>query len=253
MRKRAFTLVELLVVIAVVAMLIAVLLPALKAARERGRAAVCRSNLRQLITSAHAYVSDNDDFYPMAYIQRGAADGSVSYDCWDFVSVAASADPPRVLPGLLWQGDGTPKIQQCPSYRGSSNWQTDPFTGYNYNASYIGGSACAVGSTIVPQTVVRSARASDIKCGARTAVFGDGEYISGANKFMRSPLRGALDKSFSARSSGSQGFRHMGATNFAAADGSVQDCGTPVAKVGTQVCSENTGFLSADNSAYDLK
>ena len=43
-----FTLIELLVVIAVIAILMAILLPAIKAAREQGKCAACLNNLRQL-------------------------------------------------------------------------------------------------------------------------------------------------------------------------------------------------------------
>jgi prepilin-type N-terminal cleavage/methylation domain-containing protein/prepilin-type processing-associated H-X9-DG protein len=252
-RKRAFTLIELLVVIAMMALLIGMLLPAMRLVRERGKAVVCTTNLKQLISSAHLYAGDNDDYYPLAYIQRSSSDGTVSYDCWDFITVTSQAETPSVRPGLLWQGDVSPKIQQCPSYSGSANWQSNPYTGYNYNASYIGGSVCSVDGTLVAETLARSARVCDIKNSSQTAVFGDGEYGSGANKFMRSPLRGALDKSFSARSAGSQGFRHNGRTNFAVADGSVQTSSEPVKKVGNQACADGTGFLSADNSAYDLK
>ena len=47
-KRKAFTLVELLVVIAVIALLVAVLLPALGQAREAARDAICRSNMRQV-------------------------------------------------------------------------------------------------------------------------------------------------------------------------------------------------------------
>jgi prepilin-type N-terminal cleavage/methylation domain-containing protein len=254
MRKRAFSLVELLVVIAIIALLLALLLPGMRLVRERGRAVVCKSNLKQFITSAHIYTCDNEDRYPMAYIQRATSSGGTpAYDCWDFLEPPPDVTPTTTLPGFLWQGDSVVKIQQCPSYRGSANWRSDPYTGYNYNASFIGGTATSIDGSIVPMTVVLSTRASDIKCNSRTTVFGDGEYISGANKFMRSPLRGLLDKSFTARSAGSQGFRHMGSTNFAVADGSVQSSCQPVEEVGRQICSKGTGFLSSDNSAYELK
>jgi prepilin-type N-terminal cleavage/methylation domain-containing protein/prepilin-type processing-associated H-X9-DG protein len=61
---RGFTLIELLVVVAIIATLAALLLPALAAARDKGRRAVCLSNLRQLGLAIHSYAGDNDGFIP---------------------------------------------------------------------------------------------------------------------------------------------------------------------------------------------
>ena len=63
-RGRAFTLIELLVVIAILAILAALLLPALATAREKGRKAVCVSNLRQVGLAIRSYADDNEGRIP---------------------------------------------------------------------------------------------------------------------------------------------------------------------------------------------
>ncbi|MGD1042088.1 MAG: type II secretion system protein [Sedimentisphaerales bacterium] len=247
MRNRAFTIVELLVVISVVAVLMAILMPALAGARQRGQAVVCLSNLRQLAIASQLYVNSNDGFYPIAYMNKLTDSEFVSY-AWDFTRIQKfSPFEQEVIPGLLWEGQTIEKVQQCPSFKGDATWLLDPYTGYNYNVSFIGHGQL--------ETCVTPTRATSIRRPDRCALFGDGQFSDGANKFMRSPWQSECDE-FSDRYAGTQGYRHYGRTNVAYCDGhtaAVKECYKNTYDDQVAEIAEGTGFLSPDNSAYDLK
>jgi len=246
--KKAFTLVELLVVIAIISLLMAILLPVLGSAREQGKSVGCLSNLRQLAIVAELYTSNNDGYYPIAYMYKVKGSVFLSY-AWDFTTIKDfSEGEQKVVPGLLWQGSMIEKIQQCPAFRGANNWFDDPYTGYNYNTSYIGhGSG---------ETIVMPAKAAQVKRPGQCALFGDGQYSAGANKFMRSPWPSEADAGWFGRSAGTQGYRHLGRTNVTYCDGSarsVRELYKETDPAEVENIAEGTGFLSADNSAYDLE
>lgn len=68
---RSFTLIELLVVIAIIAILSALLLPALRSAREKAKQSVCINNLKQMNLAIKLYAEDNNGLYPYDYLDAG--------------------------------------------------------------------------------------------------------------------------------------------------------------------------------------
>ncbi len=79
-KKRAFTLVELLVVIGIIAVLISVLLPALNRARGAARTIVCASNMRQIGQATFLYVNDNKGLLPLGSLALNASGGNAVWD-----------------------------------------------------------------------------------------------------------------------------------------------------------------------------
>jgi prepilin-type N-terminal cleavage/methylation domain-containing protein/prepilin-type processing-associated H-X9-DG protein len=253
--KNGFTLIELLVVVAIIGLLLTVILPALAGAREKSRTVVCISNLRQMTITASVYTECHDGYYPIAYYEETTASGFIRYN-WDF-TVVDDAGTISVGPGILWQGETAEKIQQCPSFKGNSNTSSDPYTGYNYNTSYIGHGQY--------EDIQTPAKASEVLRPSDCALFGDGQYSDGANKFMRAPLRSPGDRTFNARYAGTQGYRHRGRTDVAFCDGAAASrdklyTNVEPARYITDLEDHNErtrnnkiGFLSQDNSAYDLR
>lgn len=257
-RRSAFTLIEVLVSVSIIAVLVAVLLPALAQARRTVEATTCLSNLKQMATAAHSYTAAYGRYVPYQFTNPKSR---IAYN-WDRTLVPSPTDPARLLarPGLLWEGRILPQVNQCPSYHGASNDSGYPYSGYNYNTSYVGW------CDYTPELDARyrptgrlvaaadPARPDQIRRPAACAVFGDGEFAGGANKYMRSPLPGR--DTFSGRSAGTQGFRHLKRTNIAFADGHAAPHADRFAETGSTTESPavpaHVGFLSPDNRMYDL-
>ena len=121
--RKIFTLIELLVVIAIIAILAAMLLPALKRARDTSKKILCTSNIKQVAFTHAMYISDSNDYIVQPFNQNEYDAGSVTYLWWGkffldgywTASNAASMDCP-VLPqehayrpyNMFWYKDYDP-------------------------------------------------------------------------------------------------------------------------------------------------
>lgn len=254
-RRGAFTLTEVIIVIAVLGMMLGLLLPVLAGVRSSGRAIQCQSNLRQMSRAAELYAAKYRA-YPAAlrYDNTGGVFKQIE---WDWVSTLSGQ---LIGPGALWQFTDDPDhVMQCPQYHGNPGSPADPFTGYNYS-TYIGGEQPFSPNPAMTQ-VLDGAAPTQIRRPSMTAMFGLGGRATGTNKFMRSPVHHQHSQMqnlpLSALYSGGQAFRYRGSTFVVYADGRIgsveQPCEGPHAT--PQLLQQfmgfpRNGFLSDDAIAY---
>ena len=111
-KGNGFTLIELLAVVAIIALLMAILIPALQTAREQGKRAVCLSNLKQLTIGWIMYADENDDKICSGWVGRGIKDAWV-----EVVEEGASESAQRraMESGALFPYVKNAKLYKCPT------------------------------------------------------------------------------------------------------------------------------------------
>ena len=258
-RRHGLTVIEILVVFGIITTFLALAGGAAMKVSQEARSSACRSNLRQLALATVSYQNVNKGGLPAAILYYDEAGGTRT-EAWDFVHSADGS----IEPGALWSYvDGPQRVNQCPSYTGPSNFGADPYTGYNYNTSFLGAEGeypwtDQSGKRIQGwQAARRGLTSSQHHKPDRCALFADGGWKGGANKFMRAPLN-SVEYNIGLVYAGGQAFRHQGCCNVVHLDGHCSAVTDPCK--GTHASNwlldnlmsyPENAFLSEDDTAYD--
>jgi prepilin-type N-terminal cleavage/methylation domain-containing protein/prepilin-type processing-associated H-X9-DG protein len=137
--RRGFTLIEILIVVAIIGLLAAILFPVFARARESARRASCQSNLKQIMLAVHQYTQDYDEYVPPMYPK---------YDYAAATDGAASNDPAKIqgsssegaTASILYPYLKSTQIFVCPSLpktKGYNNTTRYPHWSYGYSFYWL--------------------------------------------------------------------------------------------------------------------
>ena len=177
MRRAAFTLVELLVVIGIIAVLIAILLPTLSRARQQAWRVRCLANGKQLGAAMIMYANEHRSSLPSSNWDGGTTAGAATnaYVGWLYdvtlpprgpgdLPSAGNGDPNRVKGGMFWKYLKMREVYRCPMHerlRGVGVGRTDALTSYLMNGA-VNGYPPGIAGGILKYSKLNNFKANDV-------------------------------------------------------------------------------------------
>jgi prepilin-type N-terminal cleavage/methylation domain-containing protein/prepilin-type processing-associated H-X9-DG protein len=237
--KRAFTLIEVLVVLSILGFLLAILLPGLARARGQARASVCQSNIRQIALANHLYAQESGGVYCpgagnfLANRHRWHGQRNSTYEAFD------STQGPLVD---YLGPDGA--IRACPAFEPHAAGFEAGNGGYGYNNAYIGVQVVAWGSDrAIVTSDLAGAYAARVKRPGETVMFTDAAFAAGG-LIEYSFAEPRFHPQFGSRADPSIHFRHDKSAHAVWCDGHVTR--------ETRTFSWKSGFYRGDPERYDI-
>jgi prepilin-type N-terminal cleavage/methylation domain-containing protein/prepilin-type processing-associated H-X9-DG protein len=269
-RHNGFTLLELLIVIAILGLLVSILLPSLSRAKELARKAVCASNIRHLATSNHLYAEDNEGFFVLAAEDIFNPNLKRWHGERDGVNEAFEPQRSPMMPQM-----GSEGLKECPGFREEIDFSDEAGQeaafeagcgGYGYNDTYVGGRYDLYG--IGDKAARNSARVTDVRSPTSTVMFTDAAYVNSADytkiaySFCHPPFwQFSPGPPSDMHPDPTIDFRHLDECNVAWADGHVASkrldftvsYQTHSLITGEEAAEQGVGWFGPqDNSLFDL-
>lgn len=229
----SFTLIELLIVIAIIAILSSMLFPALGRARAKALSASCLSNSRQIWMLHMAYADAFNGFFCPAF--------DLKFNQWD---VAGNNKDEGILATALGvNGASDSKVYSCPQAENTLSFRYSPKYGgygYNYLLSFAGAKSYP--------PAYRWVKVANVRKPSATIVLADAAYMENVNRpgstsFLYNPASGM---------GGYADFRHNGNVSAVFVDGHSESRREFYPAPGVpEAFRKRLGYLSEDDELYD--
>jgi len=204
----AFTLTELLVVMAILGLLAGLGIPAIKRGLDAGKTAKCANNLKQLGVGFQRFAAENSGTLPMAWFN----DGYPGWPGWDVLILDYLEVGTKGSSGNRIYSENTPTPLLCPADTCKTNiFYTGPYGNFRYSYRINISSQDMPGN--IPLRIVQ------LPSPSRQILVCDGEFKYYHHVSQNAALGGAIDKN---NSNNVATTRHSGAANYLFVDGHVE-------------------------------